>query len=140
MQRIWRSGEEIADVVRLIERGMTDRDIARGTGIPAETIRAWRRGRVPERARRALAGVASCANCGGGVHDTSALPRAAYAYLLGLYLGDGCIAFAGRGSYSLRVASTWRIPESSEALAQRLRRSRAVLCRTRRVTAGARVS
>jgi hypothetical protein len=36
-------------------------------------------------------------------HDFSLLPPQPYAYLLGLYLGDGCISHTHRGVYSIRV-------------------------------------
>jgi hypothetical protein len=32
MRRIWRSGTEIAGVVRLIEAGASDREVSRSTG------------------------------------------------------------------------------------------------------------
>jgi hypothetical protein len=39
------------------------------------------------------------------------LPRAQYAYLLGLYLGDGWLAAMARGSFSLRISLDQRYPE-----------------------------
>jgi hypothetical protein len=39
------------------------------------------------------------------------LPRARYAYLLGLYLGDGWLAAMARGSFCLRIALDQRYPE-----------------------------
>jgi hypothetical protein len=104
MRRVWRSGTEIAGVVRLIEAGLSDREATRATGIPYETVRAWRRGRVPQRARRVLAGVPECAGCGAAAHDFDSLPPDDYAYLLGMYLGDGCLAKPARGGYSLRIS------------------------------------
>lgn len=104
MRRVWRSGTEIAAALRLVEAGRSDTEVARATGIPHETVRAWRRGRIPERARRVLAGMAECEACGGPAHDVAALPHEAYAYLLGMYLGDGCIGRTPRGSYSLRLS------------------------------------
>jgi hypothetical protein len=104
VSRVWRSGEEIADALRLVDDGLDDAEIASATGIPRETVRAWRGGRVPERARRALAGINSCQHCGALEHDHESLPRDAYSYLLGMYLGDGCVADNGRGSYSLRIS------------------------------------
>jgi hypothetical protein len=77
MRRVWRSGTEIAGVVHLIEAGLSDREVAHATGIPWETVRAWRRGRLPERARRVLAGVPESAGCG-AAHDLDALPPADY--------------------------------------------------------------
>ena len=43
-----------------------------------------------------------CAECGHPVHAFERLP-AAYCYLLGLYLGDGCISAGRRAVYRLRV-------------------------------------
>jgi hypothetical protein len=114
MRRVWRSGTEIACVLRLVEAGHGDKEVARATGIPHETIRAWRRGRVPERARRVLAGVPECAGCGGEAHDYEALPRDDYAYLLGMYLGDGCLARTAKGGCSLRISLDSAYPEIIE--------------------------
>lgn len=72
--------------------------------MPYETVRAWRRGRLPERALRVLAGVPDCAGCGGAAHDYDALPADAYAYVLGMYLGDGCLARTSKGACSLRIS------------------------------------
>jgi hypothetical protein len=104
MQRVWRSGEEIADAIRLVEAGIDDGSVARRTGIPRETVRTWRRGKIPERARRALAGVTACDRCGEPEHDYGGLPADAYAYLLGMYLGDGCLFVSKRGVCSLRIS------------------------------------
>jgi hypothetical protein len=134
MRRVWRSGTEIAGVVRLIETGLSDREVARATVIPYETIRAWRRGRLPERARRVLAGVPECAGCGGAEHDRDALPPDDYAYLLGMYLGDGCLARTGRGGYSLRITLDSVYPGIIEVDVRRSPRSRAARCRTLRHT------
>jgi hypothetical protein len=38
------------------------------------------------------------------------LPQAPYTYLLGLYLGDGCISGGPRGVYRLRIACAERYP------------------------------
>jgi len=43
------------------------------------------------------------------LHDFSALPAAAYAYLLGLYLGDGCIS-KSRRVWRLRIALDCKYP------------------------------
>ncbi|BBX72663.1 hypothetical protein MSHI_05690 [Mycobacterium shinjukuense] len=76
---------------RLIATGMNDCAIARQTGIPRKTVWEWRHCRSPICPRRASASSA----CGID-HDFTALPPAAYTYLLGLYLGDGCISRNGR--------------------------------------------
>lgn len=44
-------------------------------------------------------------------HDFSALPASQYAYLLGLYLGDGCISEAKRGVYCIRITLDAKYPE-----------------------------
>jgi hypothetical protein len=104
MRRVWRSGDEIADVVRLMEAGVEDRAIVRQTGIPLDTVRTWRRGRVPERAARALAGIPGCERCGEAAHDYRMLPAADYAYVLGMYLGDGCLYRSKNGTCLLRIS------------------------------------
>lgn len=84
-----RSIEEVRRVQALVGSGLNDCEIERQTGIPRRTIVGWRHGRVP---RFAAAGAkASCPRCGHPVHDWLALPKPQYCYLLGLYLGDGCI-------------------------------------------------
>jgi hypothetical protein len=95
-----RSQEEYETVRDLIATGMNNCAISRATGIPRPTIREWRR-RPAVRRRWADAGV--CA------HDFSGLPAAAYAYLLGIYFGDGCISRA-RQVWKLRVALDVKYP------------------------------
>jgi hypothetical protein len=43
-----------------------------------------------------------CTECGGPVHDLHDLARETYAYLLGIYLGDGCLTRNG-SSWQLRI-------------------------------------
>lgn len=80
------SRAELAAVLRLVDSGARTRDITALTGVPRATVNRWRRRPptllrerpvLPERWRP---------------HD-----RAAYSYLLGLYLGDGhlCGKLAG---------------------------------------------
>jgi hypothetical protein len=73
-----RSRAEVDRVLALGNAGATQSEIARLTGIPRVTVRTWLTGRTPIRAEN-RAGV------------LTSLPAAAYAYLLGLYLGDGSI-------------------------------------------------
>ncbi|HTK22946.1 MAG TPA: helix-turn-helix domain-containing protein [Gaiella sp.] len=86
-----RSQQEVTDAVTLLRDGLTASDVARRTGIPRSTIRDWRDGRRP---RRSLCRVE---------HDLTRLDEAAYAYLLGMYLGDGCISARPRGVWILRI-------------------------------------
>jgi len=77
--------------------GVLDRENAQICGVSTEAIRHWRRGtrRNPASLRR----TSHCPRC-----DGDALDGSAYAYLLGLYLGDGCTTRGRKGVYALNVA------------------------------------
>jgi hypothetical protein len=81
------SSEARARALTLIENGFALRTISMSTGISRATLREWRDHPEKDGSR------ASCPRCA----DDPTLPEpgADYAYLLGLYLGDGCISFAG---------------------------------------------
>ncbi|MEZ0367070.1 helix-turn-helix domain-containing protein [Mycobacterium sp. pUA109] len=87
-----RCAEEFDTVQRLIADGINDCAIARLTGIPRPTVRDWRR--RPQIRSRQSREPGSC------THDFASLPVEAYCYLLGLYLGDGCIS---------RLPRVWRL-------------------------------
>ncbi|OBJ39393.1 hypothetical protein A5630_02400 [Mycolicibacterium mucogenicum] len=95
--------DEFDHVQSLIATGMNDCAIARETGIPRTTIRGWRR-RPPTR----LVKRDPSSSCG-VLHDFTSLPAAPYAYLLGLYLGDGCIS-RSRQVWRLRIALDEKYP------------------------------
>jgi hypothetical protein len=101
----------------LIDSGHSLRSISLSMGINRSTLREWRD--YPEKAQRSSA---SCSRCA----DVATLPEpcADYAYLLGLYLGDGCISVAGdraKGVWKLRIfcADAW--PGLVEERAQAMR-------------------
>ena len=98
-----RTADDLALVRRLVAEDLNDCEVARRTGIPRETIRDWRRAgfRVPS--RRRLRDPAE------HVHEFRQLPPS-YAYLLGLYLGDGNITQHPRGVFRLRVTLDERYP------------------------------
>jgi hypothetical protein len=98
-----RSREEVALVQRLIATGLNDCEITRRTGIPRGTVRQWRIGRVPNFERQSF----MCAVCSG---STQKLPQDSYTYLLGLYLGDGCLTLCRREVFKLRIVCTDRYP------------------------------
>ena len=98
-----RSVEEFERVRHLIAGGLNDCAIARLTGIPRGTVRDWRR-----RPPRSLTRADPRSPCG-TLHDFDALPEAAYAYLLGMYLGDGWISRGGR-SWRLRISCDTKYP------------------------------
>lgn len=92
----------------LVERGFNDCAIARLTELPRTTVRDWRiskrwlpRAPIPGISGRMSPG-RRCGRCGGALHDLEALPDS-YAYLLGLYLGDGCLSEGRRGVLRLRI-------------------------------------
>lgn len=88
----------VETTLRLAAQGIPDAEIARRLGVPRATIRDWRRGALPKSWREP----------GVDVHY-AALPPV-YAYLLGLYLGDGCLSEHPRDVYKLRVTLDRRYP------------------------------
>jgi hypothetical protein len=101
-----RSREDFETVKRLIVAGMNDCAIARQTGIPRCTVRDWRL-RPPIRPRPISTSVC------GVLHDFAALPAAPYSYLLGMYLGDGCISRHPR-AWRLRIVLDDKYPRIIE--------------------------
>jgi hypothetical protein len=95
-----RGSAEVARVLELRQEGLGARRIAARTGLPVSTVRDWLVGRLPRCARPAA--TTHCPACGQRKHRFDDLP-AEYCYLLGLYLGDGCISTGPRGVYRLRV-------------------------------------
>ncbi|MFJ3942026.1 transcriptional regulator [Streptomyces griseoaurantiacus] len=87
----------------LLAQGRSLNSVSTQTGISRAAIRAWQTRLEPLNRTRAR----PCPRCA----DVPEKPEqpAAYAYLLGLYLGDGCISYARRGVYFLRVtcADAW---------------------------------
>lgn len=94
-----RRAEEVAVVLQLVDAGLPDRVISELTSIPRSTVRDWRRGSVP---------VAYGDTC---LHTPEDIPSEQYAYLLGVYLGDGCLSAFPRGVWKLRVFMDSRYPE-----------------------------
>ncbi|MGW7515634.1 transcriptional regulator [Streptomyces sp. NPDC054796] len=79
----------------LVAQGQSLNAVSKRTGISRAALRSWQTRLEPLRA------LSDCPRCA----SPPRLPDdpAAYAYLLGLYLGDGCISRLGR-TYSLRIA------------------------------------
>ena len=104
-----RSVEEVRQVGTLVAAGMNDCAIARWTGIPRVTVMNWRHERRWEQWPYAVYSN-SCQSCGAPRHDFDALPQT-YAYLLGMYLGDGHIVECPKRVYRLTIAMDARYPE-----------------------------
>jgi hypothetical protein len=90
--KIMRSQMEVDSALALSREGLTTSEIARRTGIPRSTVKEWLNDPAPRLRSDGCAG-----------HDLSLLDDQAYAYLLGMYLGDGCIAPYPRGVWRLRI-------------------------------------
>jgi hypothetical protein len=84
--------ESRSQVAALLLTGIPDLDISRRTGVSRSTVGRWRRVGLPTRRHAEPA-------------DPNWRPadRVAYSYLLGLYLGDGCIS-TGWGQAELHIS------------------------------------
>ena len=90
-----RPESEYVEALRLLRQGWNDCAVSRATGVPRCTVRGWRtQPRGKWKARRD----GGCPVCG-----HTRLDRPQYAYLLGLYLGDGCLSLRPRAVYHLRI-------------------------------------
>lgn len=88
-------------VRRLALRGKNPCQIARLTKIPRSTIRDWLKPRYQRRPRSDRPTTV----------DFGSIPSAEYSYLLGFYLGDGCLSLGRRGVYRLRIKTDSRYPK-----------------------------
>jgi hypothetical protein len=102
-----RSIELVDRSLQLAGEGLSTSEIARRLGLPRSTVRDWLAGRLPINwhTRGTSSGCAGC----GGVHELGDLPPV-YVYLLGMYLGDGCVSSHPRGVYKLRISMDARYP------------------------------
>lgn len=98
--------------------GMLDADNAALHGVAVKTIRRWRRlyqRRGQERGQQHLA--PPCPRC-----DGASLDRAAYAALLGWYLGDGHITEGRRAVFNLHVFNDQRYVDLNRGILDLMRR------------------
>lgn len=94
-----RSREQIEAVLALFGEGLSRCAISRATGVPRRTVNEWIAGRVPR--DPVSAARLPC--------EIEGFPRSHYSYLLGLYLGDGCVSQGARTT-TLRVFFDARYP------------------------------
>lgn len=88
------------------QAGVPDRANALAHGVSLSTIRRWRRVHLRDRGTRGQSHTAvACPRCEGGRLD-----EAAYAELLGWYLGDGHISAGRREVWNLHVFNDERYP------------------------------
>jgi Homeodomain-like domain-containing protein/LAGLIDADG DNA endonuclease family protein len=89
-------------VQRLIADGLNNCAIARQTGVPRRTVSDWRR---KPSVRSRDTGELPCK-----AHNFDGPRAGAYSYLLGLYLGDGCISQYARRVWHLRITLDKKYP------------------------------
>jgi hypothetical protein len=110
-----RPNGEFVHVQQLIQSGLNDCAISRATGIPRPTVREWRVGRTRNGSYRT--GMPHrCPIC-----NHAEVDGWWYAYLLGMYLGDGCLAMHPRGVYKLRIVLDTRYPMIIDECAKAIR-------------------
>lgn len=88
----------------LSSAGVLDRENADICGASVAAVRHWRTGRRRQRSHRSRLERPRCPRC-----DGVALNQQAYAYLLGLYLGDGYLSRGYREVFALSImcADSW---------------------------------
>ena len=99
--------------LQLAAEGLPTAEISRRLEVPRATVRDWLAGRLPLAFHRQGSG-------GGDILDVDALPPA-YVYLLGMYLGDGCLSEHPRQVYKLRISLDARYPGIADECEQAIR-------------------
>jgi Homeodomain-like domain-containing protein len=99
---VTRSAAEVDRVLQLAEDGHNQCEIARRTGIPRRTINDWVDGRTPVLRSEHDDHGRPCRGCNLALELKDPVFRD-YSYLLGMYLGDGCISQHARGVFRLRI-------------------------------------
>lgn len=97
-----RSHREFDRVLALSATNRNNCEISRLTGVPRSTVSGWLNGRAPRFGVDRTRGGA-CLRCGNLKHPFPHLIAFQYSYLLGLYLGDGCLLRHRRGVYRLHI-------------------------------------
>ena len=101
-----RSDDDVRRVFNLWEQRHSKKAIARETGVSRAQVRAWLNQGLeatlhsPMRTASGRAGQ----QCDGSCHLRETVDPRAYAYLLGQYLGDGCISEGRRHVFRLRIS------------------------------------
>ena len=110
------SGAVHVEAARLRACGLSLSQVSRELGVHRSTLRAWEAN--PQIGARPS---------GCGICESTPIPEAPYAALLGYYLGDGCISRNAR-YFTLRVTCDLAYPdiiEDVETLVRRVRPGRA---------------
>jgi hypothetical protein len=114
-----RSEADVHEVFRLRAAGLSTSAIAAATDVSPSTIKRWLR--RDEKAVVGSRGRSAHSDCAERCNLVSDAPPAPYAFLLGMYLGDGHIVHNHRGVYRLEIACCEWYPgiveECTEAVA-----------------------
>jgi hypothetical protein len=105
---------DIERVAELISAGVSQAEAARRTGIPRPTVQDWMRVGLDEaiKHRRERSVRLAPRPCVERPCSSREVPSgAAYAYLLGMYLGDGSISAVGRDNFKLRITLDAKYPD-----------------------------
>lgn len=108
--------ETVDRALRLSALGFVDRDVAEICGVSLGAVRKWRTGARRARESQDRRRNRSCPRC-----NQRPLDHTAYAYLLGLYLGDGHIVLGRKGVYRLTLSCDNSWPGLMEAAAEAMR-------------------
>lgn len=100
----------------LVDQGRSLNSVSKQTGISRAALRTWQRRLLP-----VGPGAARCPVCASP--SAPLVDAANYAYLLGLYLGDGCVSRLRR-TYSLRIACADAWPGLIEECARAIETAR----------------
>lgn len=107
-----RSDDDVRAVFQLLSDGCSQAEAARRVGVSRATVRDWLRAgeqAVLARPMRQARANVTTQPCDGVCPARIGLDEPAYAYLLGQYLGDGCLSRNGPG-YRLRLATADAYP------------------------------
>lgn len=113
----FRSQETVDSALRMSDNGVSDRANAEIHGVAVKTIKRWRRQSQELGLPRGQGFLPTpCPRC-----DGAELDEAAYALLLGWYLGDGHIVAAKRGVYVLSISNDPKYPVLNQQIAATMR-------------------
>ena len=95
---------KVEEVKSLSKQGFNTSEISRMAGVSRAAIRSWLAGTIPGEGMRNRSTKPYCRICAPEEDPFPKLTDSAYAYLLGMYLGDGCLSDGARGVKRLRIA------------------------------------
>jgi hypothetical protein len=104
-----RPRKDLETVRDLLDQGLSVAEVSRRAGVPRSTVRTWLAEGLAETLDARVDGPQAgerCLFC----HYIRDLSESTYAYLLGVYLGDGCISRHPRDVYKLRVFQDNKYP------------------------------